>query len=108
LIIKNDLSLRRNVQSPVRPRIESKIGFIVPQATTPTVPPIINSSDNDQTTRNDNSNYDSLVGSLKSDTITWKDQQSTVNEDFSRFFVLIVRFYSSPMMKQVMLKWKRI
>jgi hypothetical protein len=40
--------------------------------------PTINSSDNEQTNRNDNSNYDSLVGSLKSDTITWKDQQSTV------------------------------
>jgi hypothetical protein len=64
-------------QSPIRPRIESKIGFI---------PPIINSSDNEQTNRNDNSNYDSLIGSLKSDTINFKDQQSTVKEYFSIYF----------------------
>ncbi|CAF5097781.1 unnamed protein product, partial [Rotaria magnacalcarata] len=44
---------------------------------TPTVPPIVNSSDNEQNNRNDNSNYDSLVGSLKSDTLNWKDQQLT-------------------------------
>lgn len=37
-------------------------------------------SDNEQANRNDNSNYDSLVGSLKSDTINWKDQQATVRE----------------------------
>ncbi len=85
MIIKDNLSLRRHVQSPVRPRIESKIGFILPQTTISAIPPIINSSDNEQTTRNDNSNYDSLVGSLKSDTITWKDQPSTVNEDFQLF-----------------------
>ncbi len=74
---QDDLSLRRNVRSPIRPRIESKMGFI-PQATIPSVPLTINSSDNEQTNRNDNSNYDSLVGSLKSDTINWKDQQATV------------------------------
>ncbi|CAF1198544.1 unnamed protein product [Rotaria sp. Silwood1] len=70
----NDLSLRRNVQSAVRPRIESKMGFI---------PQTISLSDNEQTNRNDNSNYDSLVGSLKSDTINWKDQQSTSNDEES-------------------------
>ncbi|CAF2501109.1 unnamed protein product [Rotaria sp. Silwood2] len=70
----NDLSLRRNVQLAVRPRIESKTGFI---------PQTINLSDNEQTNRNDNSNYDSLVGSLKSDTINWKDQQSTSNDEES-------------------------
>ncbi|CAF1022732.1 unnamed protein product [Rotaria sordida] len=70
----NDLSLRRNVQSSVRPRIESKIGFL---------PQTINLSDNEQTNRNDNSNYDSLIGSLKSDTINLKDQQSTSNDEES-------------------------
>jgi hypothetical protein len=73
-IKQEDLSPRRHVKSPIRPRIESKIGF-TPQ---PIIPPTINSSDNEQNNRNDNSNYDSLVGSLKSDTINWKDQQSTV------------------------------
>lgn len=66
LLIKDD-------QSSIRPRIESKIGR----------PSTKSSSDNEQTNRNDNSNYDSLVGSLKSDTIYWKDQQSTVNKYFS-------------------------
>src|SRR4051812_23154722 len=81
LINQDDVSTRRHIQSPIRPRIESKIGF-TPQPNipaTPTVPAIINSSDNEQNNRNDNSNYDSLVGSLKSDTINWKDQQLTVN-----------------------------
>lgn len=83
LTIQDDLSLRRNVRSPaVRPRIESKIGFILPQST---IPPENNSSDTEPTPRNENSNYDSLVGSLKSDTITWKDQQSTVNEGRKEF-----------------------
>jgi hypothetical protein len=74
---------QRKVQLPVRPRIESKIGFIPSK---PTVPPTINTSDNEQNTRNDNSNYDSLVGSLKSDTINWKDQQSTVKNTPNNFF----------------------
>ena len=76
---QNASSSRRTNQSPIRPRIESKIGF-TPHPTippTPTVPPTINSSDNEQTNRHDNSNYDSLVGSLKSDTLNWKDQQLT-------------------------------
>ncbi|CAF1233045.1 unnamed protein product [Adineta steineri] len=78
----DDLSLRGNVQSPIRPRIESKIGFI-PQAL-PTVLPTLNLSDNEQTNRNDYSNYDSLVGSLKSDTIIhWKDQQATSDDEAS-------------------------
>ncbi|CAF4541989.1 unnamed protein product [Rotaria socialis] len=81
----DDPLCRRNVRSPVRPRIESKIGFtpqsIIPP--TPTVPPIINSSDNEQNNRNDNSNYDSLVGSLKSDTLNWKDQQLTSSDEAS-------------------------
>ena len=68
---------QRNVQLSVRPRIESKIGFT---PSNPTVQSIINTSDNEQNTRNDNSNYDSLVGSLKSDTLNWKDQQSTVKQ----------------------------
>jgi len=82
---------QRKVQLPIRPRIESKIGFIPSKAT---IPPTINTSDNEQNTRNDNSNYDSLVGSLKSDTINWKDQQSTVKNtqnnflSFSLFFLL--------------------
>ncbi|CAF4287233.1 unnamed protein product [Rotaria sp. Silwood2] len=82
---EDDLSSRRNIRSPLRPRIESKIGFtpqsIIPP--TPTVPPTINSSDNEQNNRNDNSNYDSLVGSLKSDTINWKDQQLTSGDEVS-------------------------
>ena len=81
---QDDVAARRHAQSPVRPRIESKIGF-TPQpniSTTPTVPPTINSSDNEQNNRNDNSNYDSLVGSLKSDTLNWKDQQLTVKKTF--------------------------
>ncbi|CAF1498891.1 unnamed protein product [Rotaria sp. Silwood1] len=81
----NDLISRRNIRSPQRPRIESKIGFtpqsIIPP--TPTVPPTINSSDNEQNNRNDNSNYDSLVGSLKSDTMNWKDQQLTSCDEAS-------------------------
>ncbi|CAF2208121.1 unnamed protein product [Rotaria magnacalcarata] len=81
----DDPLCRRNVRSPVRPRIESKIGFtpqsIIPP--TPTVPPIVNSSDNEQNNRNDNSNYDSLVGSLKSDTLNWKDQQLTSGDEAS-------------------------
>ncbi len=80
LINKDDLSLRGNIQSPVRPRIESKMGFI-PQVI-PTVVPTLNLSDNEQPPHNDNSNYDSLVGSLKSDTIYWKDQQATVKDYF--------------------------
>jgi hypothetical protein len=40
-------------------------------------------SDNEQTNRNDNSNYESLVGSLKSDAMNWKDQQLTVKDKFS-------------------------
>jgi len=80
LINKDDLSLRGNIQSPVRPRIESKMGFI-PQVL-PTVLPLLNLSDNEQPPHNDNSNYDSLVGSLKSDTIYWKDQQATVKDYF--------------------------
>ncbi len=93
-IDQDDVAPRRNVRSPVRPRIESKIGF-TPQPTTPatpTVPPTINSSDNEQNNRNDNSNYDSLVGSLKSDTINWKDQQLTVKEKMifkNNFFFLL-------------------
>jgi hypothetical protein len=81
-IDQNDLSPRRNARSPVRPRIESKIGFtpLPTISATPTVQPTINSSDNEQNNRNDNSNYDSLVGSLKSDTMNWKDQQSTVKK----------------------------
>ncbi len=75
----DDLSLRRNVQSQFRPRIESKIGF-TPQAVIPSIPLTINSPDNEQTTRNDNSNYDSLIDSLKSDRIYWKNQQSTVKK----------------------------
>jgi hypothetical protein len=75
---------QRKVQLPVRPRIESKIGFIPSK---PTVLPTINTSDTEQNTRNDNSNYDSLVGSLKSDTINWKDQQSTVKNTQNHFFV---------------------
>ncbi|CAF0806651.1 unnamed protein product [Adineta ricciae] len=75
----DDLSLRGNIRSPIRPRIESKIGF-VPQAPTPVLP-TINLSDNEQNSRNDYSNYDSLVGSLKSDTLNWKDQQGTSDED---------------------------
>lgn len=106
MIIQDDLSLRRNIQSsPIRPRIESKIGFIIPQSS---MPPEINSSDTEPTTRNENSNYDSLVGSLKSDTITWKDQQSTVSGDSRVFFMLVVRFYYSLMMKSVMRKWRKI
>lgn len=80
VLSRNAISSRRTNQSPIRPRIESKIGF-TPHPTippTPTVPPTINSSDNEQTNRHDNSNYDSLVGSLKSDTLNWKDQQLTV------------------------------
>lgn len=88
MIKKDDLSLRHNVQSPVRPRIESKMGFL-PQTTTSTVSQSINLSDTEQANRNDNSNYDSLVGSLKSDTINWKDHQSTVNK---QNIVLIVLF----------------
>jgi hypothetical protein len=56
--------------------------------------PTINSSDNEQTNRNDNSNYDSLVGSLKSDTITWKDQQSTVIQKLDYNYNLYVVFLS--------------
>jgi hypothetical protein len=80
LFNQDDVASRRHVQSPVRPRIESKIGF-TPQPNipaTPTAPATINSSDNEQNNRNDHSNYDSLVGSLKSDTLNWKDQQLTV------------------------------
>ncbi|UJR15533.1 hypothetical protein I4U23_002472 [Adineta vaga] len=75
----DDLSLRGNIRSPIRPRIESKIGFI-PQSL-PTVLPTMNLSDNEQNTRNDYSNYDSLVGSLKSDTLNWKDPEATSDED---------------------------
>ncbi|CAF4479535.1 unnamed protein product, partial [Rotaria magnacalcarata] len=39
--------------------------------------------DNEQNNRNDNSNYDSLVGSLKSDTLNWKDQQLTSGDEAS-------------------------
>jgi hypothetical protein len=79
---------QRKVQFPVRPRIECKIGF---KSTNPAVLPTINTSDNEQNNRNDNSNYDSLVGSLKSDTINWKDQQSTVKKlqnNFLNFYFL--------------------
>ena len=89
-LLKDDLSLRGNIRSPIRPRIESKIGF-VPQPP-PTVLPTINLSDNEQNSRNDYSNYDSLVGSLKSDTLNWKDQQATVRTILYRmfdFFLLI-------------------
>ena len=69
-------------QSPIRPRIESKIGFTpaAPTPSTPTVGATAHSWDVEQNNRHDNSNYDSLVGSLKSDTINWRDQQSTVKE----------------------------
>ncbi|CAF0792289.1 unnamed protein product, partial [Didymodactylos carnosus] len=56
-----------------RPRIESKIGFV----------PITSNGESrtngfsDNEMRNDNSNYDSLVGSLKSDTITWREQSTS-------------------------------
>lgn len=41
--------------------------------------PTLNFSDHEQTSRNDYSNYDSLVGSLKSDTLICHDQQATVS-----------------------------
>ena len=44
----------------------------------------MHSWDVEQNNRHDNSNYDSLVGSLKSDTINWKDQQSTVDTALER------------------------
>ncbi|CAF0775066.1 unnamed protein product [Didymodactylos carnosus] len=61
-----------------RPRIESKIGFI----------PIMSNGEDrtngysDNEVRNSNSNYDSLIGSLKSDTLTWREQ-STSDENES-------------------------
>lgn len=39
------------------------------------------SSDTEPTVRHEPSTYDSLVGSLKSDTLTWRDQQSAVSID---------------------------
>ena len=59
---------------------EQQVGYInllnlisvIPEDHTGTLP------ENEQTNRNDNSNYDSLIGSLKSDTIICNDQQSTV------------------------------
>ncbi|CAF3764721.1 unnamed protein product [Adineta steineri] len=67
---------QRKVQFPDHSHSENKNGF-KPSIST------INTSDNEQNTRNDNSNYDSLVGSLKSDTINWKDQQSTTGDEAS-------------------------
>ncbi|CAF2161203.1 unnamed protein product [Rotaria magnacalcarata] len=64
----NDLSLRHNVQSHVK----SKIGA---------GPQTMSLSDIEQTNRNDNSNYDSLIGSLKSDTVNWQDQQATSDDE---------------------------
>ena len=79
---------QRRVQFPGRPRIESKLGFDL--AATPVAPPM-HISDNEQNTRNDNSNYDSLVGSLKSDTLNWKDHQSTVgfSENAASFLIRV-------------------
>ncbi|CAF3530255.1 unnamed protein product [Rotaria socialis] len=64
----NDLSLRHNVQSHVK----SKIGA---------GPQTMSLSDIEQINRNDNSNYDSLIGSLKSDTVNWQDQQATSDDE---------------------------
>ncbi|CAF4611384.1 unnamed protein product, partial [Rotaria magnacalcarata] len=44
-------------------------------------PQTMSLSDIEQTNRNDNSNYDSLIGSLKSDTVNWQDQQATVSKN---------------------------
>ncbi|UJR31138.1 hypothetical protein I4U23_018645 [Adineta vaga] len=71
---------QRKVQFPTCPRVESKTGL---KPSTSLNQPQMNSSDNEQNTRNDNSNYDSLVGSLKSDTLNWKDQQSTSGDEGS-------------------------
>ena len=99
-------AIQRKVQFPNNSRLESRVGFNI--STTPNQP-TINTSDNEQNTRNDNSNYDSLVGSLKSDTINWKDQQSTVRFATISFFFLYYRNFnsSSLAMRRVMLKVKK-
>ncbi|CAF1431855.1 unnamed protein product [Adineta ricciae] len=73
-------AIQRKVQFPNNSRLESRVGFNISTTSNQLA---INTSDNEQNTRNDNSNYDSLVGSLKSDTINWKDQQSTSGDEAS-------------------------